>query len=174
MFHRSGSFRSALVLAGAVALIGLGSFGSAARAEESALKQCADKWQAAKSAGATGGLTYLQFSSKCRADLKAAPAAAAPDAAPAAAAPAAPAEAAPAKRSAPAKAAIPAEPAAAGSAVLPGAINPAYSNLKPGDARRKTCSEQYEANKATGGNAGLKWTQKGGGYYSLCNAKLKG
>jgi hypothetical protein len=58
--------------------------------------------------------------------------------------------------------------------VLPGAINPAYSNLKPGDARRKTCSEQYEANKATGGNAGLKWTQKGGGYYSLCNAKLKG
>jgi hypothetical protein len=177
MFHRSGSFRSALVLAGAVALIGLGSFGSAARAEESALKQCADKWQAAKSAGATGGLTYLQFSSKCRADLKAAPAAAAPDAAPAAptaAAPAAPAEAAPARRSAPAKAAIPAEPAAAGSAVLPGAINPAYSNLKPGDARRKTCSEQYEANKATGGNAGLKWTQKGGGYYSICNAKLKG
>jgi hypothetical protein len=183
MFHRSGSFRSALVLAGAVALIGLG---SVARAEESALKQCADKWQAAKTAGTTGGLSYLQFSSKCRADLKtAAPAAAeapaAPatptataPAAPAEAAPAAPAAAAPAKRAARAKPAIPEAPAAAGSAVLPSAINPAYSNLKPGDARRKTCSEQYEANKATGGNAGLRWTQKGGGYYSLCNAKLKG
>jgi hypothetical protein len=190
MFHpsrssRSASFRSALTLAGAVALIGLGSLGSAASAEESALKQCADKWQTAKSAGTTGGLSYLQFSSKCRADLKAAPAAEAPDAAPAAptaaapaeaapTAPAAPAAAAPTKRAARAKPALPEAPAAAGSAVLPSAINPAYSNLKPGDARRKTCSEQYEANKATGGNAGLKWTQKGGGYYSICNAKLKG
>jgi hypothetical protein len=178
MFHRSGSFRSALVLAGAVALIGLG---SVARAEESALQQCADKWQAAKTAGATGGLTYLQFSSKCRADLKAAAPAATPAAPTAAApaeaaptAPAAPAAAAPTKRAARAKPAAPEAPAAAGSAVLPSAINPAYSNLKPGDARRKTCSEQYEANKSTGGNAGLKWTQKGGGYYSLCNAKLKG
>ena len=36
-----------------------------------------------------------------------------------------------------------------------------------------TCVDQYNANKATGGNAGLKWIQKGGGYYSLCNAKLK-
>ena len=71
------SIRSALLLAGVVALVGMGSV----RAEESAMKQCADKWQAAKAAGTTGGLTYLQFSSKCRADLKAAPAAEAPAAA---------------------------------------------------------------------------------------------
>ena len=171
MFYRSRPVRSALLLAGALALIGLG---TAARAEDSPMKQCADKWQAAKTAGATGGLTYLQFSSKCRADLKAAPAAAAAPAAPAVPAAAAPAKPAAPSVAAPAKPAIPAAPAAAGSAVLPGAINPSYSNLKPGDARRKTCSEQYEANKATGGNAGLKWTQRGGGYYSLCNAKLKG
>jgi pyruvate/2-oxoglutarate dehydrogenase complex dihydrolipoamide acyltransferase (E2) component len=182
MSNRSASFRSALLLAGAVALIGLGSLGSAARAEDSSMKQCADKWQAAKAANATGGLSYLQFSSKCRAELKGAPAAAttapAAPAAAAPAAPAAPAAVAPAKPAMPTtaapKPAMPAAPAAAGSAVLPNAINPAYSNLKPGDARRKTCSEQYEANKANGGNAGLKWTQKGGGYYSICNAKLKG
>jgi hypothetical protein len=178
MFFRSVHFRSTLLLAGAVALIGLG---SAARAEESSMKQCADKWQAAKAANTTGGLSYLQFSSKCRADLKAAPAAASAPAAPAASAPAAPAAVAPAKPAMPTAAApkpampaAPVAPAAAGSAVLPNAINPSYSNLKPGDARRKTCSEQYEANKANGGNAGLKWTQKGGGYYSICNAKLKG
>ena len=33
--------------------------------------------------------------------------------------------------------------------------------------------DQYKANKATGGNGGLKWIEKGGGYYSQCNAKLK-
>ncbi len=72
------SIRSALMLAGALALVGFGS----AHAQESAMKQCADKWQAAKAANTTGGLTYLQFSSKCRAELKAEPAAAAPAAPP--------------------------------------------------------------------------------------------
>ncbi len=33
-----------------------------------------------------------------------------------------------------------------------------------------TCLDQYNANKASGGNGGLKWIQKGGGYYSQCNA----
>jgi hypothetical protein len=150
------------MLAGAVALIGFGS----AHAEESAMKQCADKWQAAKAAGTTGGLTYLQFSSKCRADLKSAPAAAAP----AAAAPAAPAPAKPAAM--PAKPA--AMPAATGAAVFPSAISPAHANEKPGKARMNTCLDQYNANKANGGNGGLKWIMKGGGYYSQCNAKLKG
>ncbi len=167
MSIRSASIRSTLMLAGAVALIGLG---SAARAEESAMKQCADKWQAAKTAGTTGGLTYLQFSAKCRADMKAAPAAAAP-AAPAAAAPAAPAApvaAAPAK---PAKHAMPAD---TGSAVFPNAVAPAFSKETPGKAIMHTCLEQYKANKASGGNGGLKWIQKGGGYYSECNKKLKG
>ena len=38
----------------------------------------------------------------------------------------------------------------------------------------ETCLDQYKANKANNGNGGLKWIQKGGGYYSQCNAKLKG
>ncbi len=159
------SFRSALMLAGAVALIGFGT----AHAEESAMKQCAAKWQAAKTAGATGGLTYLQFSSKCRADLKAQQGGAAPAAAPAAPAPAT--TAAPAQPARPA--AAPAAPAASGSAVFPTALSPAYKDQSAGKARMHTCLDQYNANKATGGNGGLKWIQKGGGYYSQCNARLK-
>jgi hypothetical protein len=166
------SIRSALLLASVVALVGV----SSVRAEESAMKQCADKWQAAKTAGTTGGLSYLQYSSKCRADLKAAPAAEAPaaPASPTAAAPAAPV-AAPAKPVAPAaRAAAPATPAATGAAIFPTAISPAHASEKPGKARMHTCVDQYNANKANGGNGGLKWIQKGGGYYSQCNAKLKG
>jgi len=37
-----------------------------------------------------------------------------------------------------------------------------------------TCLDQYNANKANGGNGGLKWIMKGGGYYSQCNKLLKG
>jgi hypothetical protein len=37
-----------------------------------------------------------------------------------------------------------------------------------------TCVDQYKANKANNTNGGLKWIQKGGGYYSECNKRLKG
>jgi hypothetical protein len=37
-----------------------------------------------------------------------------------------------------------------------------------------TCLDQYKANKASNGNGGLKWIQKGGGYYSECNKRLGG
>jgi len=37
-----------------------------------------------------------------------------------------------------------------------------------------TCLDQYDANKASNGNGGLKWIQKGDGYYSECNRHLKG
>ena len=59
-------------------------------------------------------------------------------------------------------------------AVFPSAVDSKYSNEKPGRARRKTCLDQYKANKATNANGGLKWLQKGGGYYSQCVKKLKG
>jgi hypothetical protein len=36
-----------------------------------------------------------------------------------------------------------------------------------------TCLDQYEANKTGNMNAGLKWIEKGGGYYSMCNKRLK-
>ncbi len=60
------------------------------------------------------------------------------------------------------------------NAVFPTAVDAKYSSEKPGRARRKTCLDQYKANKATNANGGLKWLQKGGGYYSQCVKKLKG
>jgi hypothetical protein len=68
----------------------------------------------------------------------------------------------------------PAAAAAPSTAVFPAAIAPAYANEKPGKARMKTCDDQYKANKATNANGGLKWIQKGGGYWSECNKRLKG
>jgi hypothetical protein len=56
---------------------------------------------------------------------------------------------------------------------LPDKIDAKYASLKPGAGRRKTCDDQYKANKAGSGNAGLKWGGKGG-YYSLCSKHLKG
>jgi hypothetical protein len=97
-------------------------------------------------------------------------------AAPPVAAPApvvAPAPANPLKKAPMKKAIAPVVAAAPRTAVFPAAIAPAYANEKPGKARMKTCDDQYKANKATNANGGLKWIQKGGGYWSECNKRLK-
>lgn len=60
-----------------------------------------------------------------------------------------------------------------GKAVFPTAIAPQFAKLSTGKARLKTCAVQYQANKANGGNGGLTWIAKGGGYWSACNAHLK-
>ncbi len=60
------------------------------------------------------------------------------------------------------------------SAVFPAKTSPKYAKLSAGQARMHTCLDQYTANKATKGNGGLSWIQKGGGYYSLCSKHLKG
>ncbi len=64
--------------------------------------------------------------------------------------------------------------AATGSAVFPTAVAPKYSGESAGKARMHTCLDQYNANKASAGNGGLNWIQKGGGYYRECNKRLKG
>ncbi|GGA93346.1 hypothetical protein GCM10011491_21830 [Brucella endophytica] len=56
---------------------------------------------------------------------------------------------------------------------FPRAISPKFANEKPAKARMHTCLEQYYANKEANTLGGLKWIQKGGGFYSLCNARLK-
>jgi hypothetical protein len=61
----------------------------------------------------------------------------------------------------------------ASNAVFPSAVDSKYASEKPGRARRKTCLDQYKANKASNANGGLKWLQRGGGYYSQCVKKLK-
>ena len=61
-----------------------------------------------------------------------------------------------------------------GNAVFPSAIDPKYASESPGKGRMHTCVDQYKANKETNANGGMKWIQKGGGYYSECNKHLKG
>ena len=58
--------------------------------------------------------------------------------------------------------------------VFPTAVSPKYARQSAGRARMLTCLDQYKANKADKQNGGLKWIQKGGGYYSMCNRHLKG
>ena len=63
---------------------------------------------------------------------------------------------------------------ATGNAVFPSAVDPKYSKESAGKARMHTCVDQYNANKTSNGNGGMKWIMKGGGYYSECNKRLKG
>jgi hypothetical protein len=48
----------------------------------------------------------------------------------------------------------------AANAVFPSAVDAKYSSEKSGRARRKTCLDQYKANKSTNANGGLKWLQR--------------
>jgi hypothetical protein len=155
----------------------LAAFAATSSAQALTAQECSAKYQAAKTAGTLAGQKWNDFrKAQCGSDAAAAPAAtpaAAPGAAPAA--PAAPKEAA----AKPKKEATPATPAAApaapaGPAVYPSAVDPKYSKEAAGKARMHTCVDQYNANKTGNGNGGLKWIQKGGGYYSECTKKLKG
>jgi hypothetical protein len=69
------------------------------------------------------------------------------------------------------EAAAPAAPA--GPAVFPSAVDPKYSKETASKARMHTCADQWKANKAANTTGGLRWIQKGGGYWSECNKKLK-
>lgn len=57
--------------------------------------------------------------------------------------------------------------------VMPKSISSKYSSESAGKGRMHTCLDQYNVNKANNTLGGLKWVQKGGGYYSLCNQGLK-
>ena len=118
------------------------------------MKECSAKYKEAKDAGTLNGVKWNDFrKSQCGSDAPTP-----------AAAPVAPA---PAPTPAPG-------PAAAGNTVFPSTVSSKYSTDKAGKARMLTCRDQYEANKVSNANGGMKWIQKGGGYYSLCNKHLKG
>ena len=148
----------------AVAVSGFAALMAAAPAQALTTQECSAKYQAAKKDGTLAGQKWNDFrKAQCGAD-----------ATPAAAAPAAPAEPKQAKKeAAPAAAPAPA-PAATGPATFPSAVDPKYSKETAGKARLHTCVDQYNANKTTNANGGLKWIEKGGGYYSECNKRLKG
>jgi hypothetical protein len=146
------TIRQIATCAGFVALAGAMIVTSGQPAQALTMKECSAKYQAAKSAGTLGGQNWRDFrKAQCGADATAA--------APAAGA------AAPTPATA---------PKATGNAVFPTAISPKYSSESAGKARMHTCLDQYNANKATNSHGGLKWIQKGGGYYSECNKQLKG
>ncbi|WP_407166907.1 hypothetical protein [Bradyrhizobium sp. ORS 111] len=152
-----------------IAVSGFAAFAASAPAHALTMQECSAKYKAAKADGSLNGQKWNDFrKTQCGADATPAAAPAAPPPAAAAPAPAAPKEA---KREA-APAAAPATPT--GQAVFPNAVDPKYSKESEGKARMHTCVDQYNANKSTGGNGGLKWIQKGGGYYSECNKRLKG
>ena len=149
----------------AVAMSGLAAFAAVSPAQALTMQECSAKYKDAKSAGTLNGQKWNDFrKTQCGADAAAAPAAAP-------AAPPAAAEAKPAP--APSPMGAPAAPVAVGNAVFPSAVNPKYAQETAGKARLHTCVDQYKANKETNGNGGLKWIQKGGGYYSECNKRLK-
>ena len=129
---------------------------AAPAADESAkgltMKQCSAKYQAAKDAGTDNGAKWNDFR-KAECGPGADPVALSTDGN---SEPAAPTVAAPK------------------GVKFPTAISAKYSNESAGKARMHTCLEQYHALKDANALGGLKWVQKGGGYYSLCNARLKG
>ena len=151
----------------AIAVSGFAALAATSPALALTAQECSAKYQAAKTAGTLNGKKWNDFrKAECGSD-----AAAAPTATPAAA-PAAPKEAAAKPKKEAAPAAAPAVPA--GPAVYPSAVDPKYSKETAGKGRMHTCVDQYNANKTANANGGLKWIQKGGGYYSECNKKLKG
>ncbi|WNV12302.1 hypothetical protein [Tardiphaga sp. 709] len=141
--------------------------------------ECSAKYQAAKTAGTLNGQKWNDFrKAECGTDAAATTPAAAPAATAAPkAAEAKPAEAKPAATPKAAAAPKPAATTAAapsGPATFPSAVDPKYAKETAGKARMHTCVDQYNANKAANANGGMKWIEKGGGYYSECTKKLKG
>src|ERR1700744_2360268 len=146
----------------AVAMSGYAAFAAVSPAQALSMSECSAKYKAAKADGSANGMKWNDFrKAQCGAD-------ATPAAAPAAA-PAAPAPTTAAKK----EAAPPPAPAATGNATFPSAVDAKYSKETAGKARMHTCVDQYNANKASNGNGGMKWIEKGGGYYSECNKRLK-
>jgi hypothetical protein len=148
----SMTVRQTVTCVGFVALVGTIFVSSGQPLQALTMKECSTKYQAAKSAGTLNGQNWRDFrKAQCGADATAAAPTATPPAGGRAAA-----------------------PSPAGNAVFPTAVSPKYSRESAGKARMHTCLDQYRANKETNGNGGLRWIQRGGGYYSECNKQLKG
>jgi hypothetical protein len=145
--------KTQVVIASGILLAALAGTAATVPAQALSMKECSAKYQAAKDAGTLKGQTWNEFrKAECGSETEAAPGTAP---ASSASAPSAP-------------------PVASGNVVFPSAVSPKYATQSAGKARMETCLDQYKANKANGGNGNLKWIQKGGGYYSECNKRLKG
>jgi hypothetical protein len=113
------------------------------------MKDCSTKYEAAKTGGTLGSKTWSEFrKAECGTEASMVPTAAKD------------------------QAAAPVEAARSGSTLFPKSIAKKYASESGGRARMHTCLDQYRANKADSRNGGLRWTEKGGGYYSECNKRL--
>ena len=161
---RTASHLAGFALISAIAL-------GASSAQALSLKECSDKYNLAKSGNALKGKTWNDFrKAECAAtpaaDTKTAPEAKAPEAKKA--------ETKPADvKPAPAPAAKPATTTTGGK-VFPKSVDAKYSSQTLAKQRMHTCLDQYKAGKVANTNGGLKWIQKGGGFWSECNKSLKG
>ncbi len=142
-------------------IAGVGSFAAAftlvAVGPASALstKECSAKYKAAKDAGTLGGKGWNEFrKAECGSDDK-------------------PAEKSAAKSEAKSEAKPATPKVSSAGVVFPTSIASKFAGETPFKQRLHTCSQQYQANKANGGNGNLRWVQKGGGYWPQCNARLK-
>ena len=156
---------SRTLLSNALLALSLGAFATPAAALST--KDCSVKYQAAKQSGTLNGQKWNDFrKAECGAPQDAATTTVPNPATAGAANPGAPA---------PAPAARPtAAPAATGTASYPSAVDPKYAKESAGKARMHTCLDSYKAAKAAGTLGSAKWIEKGGGYYSACNTRLKG
>ncbi len=145
----------AMALAAAMACGGMPS------AQALTAKECSAKYKAAQEAGTLNGMKWNDFR-KAECGSTTPQAAASPAAT--SSHPTTAAKQTPAKQTS----------APVGNAVFPTAVSSKYSSESPGKARMHTCLDQYHANKNNNSNGGLKWIQKGGGYYSECSKRLKG
>lgn len=128
----------------------------AAPAAAMTMKDCSAKYQAAKAAGSLAGRNWTAFRATECAGVTAKP------------------QATTAAAVAPDPAAVGAAPVTMPQALsLPSSIDPKYAAEKPSRARLHTCADAYRTAKKTGTLKGLRWIQKGGGFYSQCARKLK-
>jgi hypothetical protein len=156
--------KSQIAIASGVLLAALANSAISIPAHALTTKECSTKYKEAKQAGTLNGMKWNDFrKAECGAQAAATPPPASGGPAPAAAP-------APAEK----KAARTPAPAASGNAVFPSAVNSKYASESAGKARLHTCADQYKANKASNANGGLKWVEKGGGYWSQCDKHLKG
>ena len=147
----------------AVAVSAFAALAATSPAQALTAQECSAKYQAAKTAGTLGGQTWNDFrKAQCGADATAAPRAAT-------------------RRSAGRPEGGGAKPkkeaGGAGRASGPGGVS-VRDRSEICQGNRQQGADAYlrgamEANKAANTTGGLRWIQKGGGYWSECNKKLK-
>ncbi|MDP2357464.1 MAG: hypothetical protein Q8M31_15585 [Beijerinckiaceae bacterium] len=158
-----------LVLAACALLAGAVHAQDSAPPRENLMKACGDKWRAVRDVEKTKGVTWPQFLATCRAQASGA------RVPPATGQAKNEAKNEASKDSSKPASVKPARQASVGGSapVFPQDVAARHATERPALGRQRTCADQFKANKAAGTNGGLKWIEKGGGYWSRCNAHLK-